>query len=557
MAVSTYPLLYLNGLKPTQPAVGKDQVFYKVGRYDGVNWPDSVQPSLNGNLEPGKYYSDDQKMFEDVSETNGSGSKNVDRGNPATSRPGDPATFTTAEEIGSNPSDMKTVILGPDGNYYLTDGHHTTNEFTTMQRGGIDDFELAFVENFIVEDFSGIEDINADDSVMDEFWKKMANTGNAWLKILNQSDYGYDYMAGVEGSATEYKIISVDFDKLKIPDQLGIDQFADDPYRAMMYFTRDIGWSKPVDTQAEGIPFLEFYWAEEIQSALKDGSALIGGWDLDLHTNNSQYDLTDLQSYLDAIKSTSKWLISLDPDELIGTSGYTASEMGKLQEFNSDNYNILIDASDPKGKGEATKFLKTKNSDDSDASKIGNLPKLGKLGYSWAHKSGLESTKKINFIQGTDAKDNIVGSSSDDEIFGFGSADTLKGLQGKDVIRGGKGRDRIKGGSGHDIVFGGLGNDHLSGGGGDDVLNGGKGENKMSGGKGKDTFKIKFHKGKPDTVKDFTVGDDKIEFIGRLQSVSIQSSGDDAHIFNGSDLMAVVYGASGQLQVSVTGNFIV
>ncbi len=78
----------------------------------------------------------------------------------------------------------------------------------------------------------------------------------------------------------------------------------------------------------------------------------------------------------------------------------------------------------------------------------------------------------------------------------------------------------------------------------------------MSGGKGQDTFKIKFHKGKPDTVKDFTGGDDQIKFMGMTKSVSIQSSGDDAHIFNGSDLMAVVYGAAGQLQVSETGALI-
>ena len=163
---------------------------------------------------------------------------------------------------------------------------------------------------------------------------------------------------------------------------------------------------------------------------------------------------------------------------------------------------------------------------------------------------------EIENAVGGNYSDAITGNHLKNQLQGEHGNDKMFGLQGDDVIRGGNGRDRIKGGSGHDRVIGGRGNDNLSGGGGDDVVNGGKGKNKMSGGKGQDTFKIKFDKGKPDIVKDFTGGDDQIKYMVKTQSVSIQSSGDDAHIFNGSDLMAIVYGAAGQLQVSETGSLI-
>ncbi len=414
----------------------------------------------------------------------------------------------------------------------MTDGHHANTRFTTMDRGHLDDFQMGFV---VTDDFSDLE--------IDDFWVKMANTGNAWLKILNEDDHVYEYMPGVVGEEDKYFVSSVDLDVFEMPSELEIAKFSDDPYRAMVYFIRDIGWSK---SSAEAMNFLEFYWAEEILSSINDGSAKTNGWDIDL--NN--YDLSDLNAYLNAIEDTANWMVSLNPDEQIGTSGYTAKEMGQIT-FDQANFDTLVDNS-----SEGVDKLKPKKSDYGDAEEIGKLPKLGKLAYSWAHKSDLALTKDPNIIKGTDARDNIVGSSSDDEIFGYGAADILKGLLGDDVIRGGNGRDRIKGGSGHDSVIGGGGSDNLSGGGGDDVLNGGKGKNKMSGGKGQDTFKIKFHKGKPDTVKDFTGGDDQIKFMGMTKSVSIQSSGDDAHIFNGSDLMAVVYGAAGQLQVSETGALI-
>jgi len=163
---------------------------------------------------------------------------------------------------------------------------------------------------------------------------------------------------------------------------------------------------------------------------------------------------------------------------------------------------------------------------------------------------------EIENAVGGNYSDVITGNHLKNQLQGEHGNDKMFGLQGDDVIRGGNGRDRIKGGSGHDRVIGGRGNDNLSGGGGDDVVNGGKGKNKMSGGKGQDTFKIKFDKGKPYIVKDFTGGDDQIKYMVKTQSVSIQSSGDDAHIFNGSDLMAIVYGAAGQLQVSETGSLI-
>ncbi|WP_041384409.1 hypothetical protein [Prochlorococcus marinus] len=54
-----------------------------------------------------------------------------------------------------------------------------------MKRGGFEDFKI----NLVVEaNYSNLKDNNDNGSSMDEFWIEMANSGNAWLKVLTENE---------------------------------------------------------------------------------------------------------------------------------------------------------------------------------------------------------------------------------------------------------------------------------------------------------------------------------------------------------------------------------
>lgn len=404
--------LKLSDLRAGQPAVGKDQIAYLVGRFNGVVWPADISSKLNGALKPGLWYSDDQKMFEDVAETNGQTARPDqirDNGKAyktdvyrwstrgADAFPGDPdnpaisysVTFSGKGQLkgslvlpGNNLTGMKTVVVAPDRNYYLTDGHHSTLLYSEMKRGGDrgatnDDFTLYLA---LDRDYSNLADENNNQSAMDEFWIQAANDGKVWLKQLNAETPGYDYLPGVTGRADKYHVDAVDLKQFDgaLPDNMVLDEFKDDPYRGVLYFCRDIGWNKPTTGPAAGLPFLEFYWAEEIQKGIAGGER-----HLDLHTPDSPYDLTDLKSYRSAVKAVSKWIVGLDPNTKIGTSGFTAEDMGQLGMFGEDTFDQLIDASETVD-GDVGKTLKPAASDEPGAEVIGELPKPGKWAYAWA-----------------------------------------------------------------------------------------------------------------------------------------------------------------------------
>ena len=99
-------------------------------------------------------------------------------------------------------------------------------------------------------------------------------------------------------------------------------------------------------------------------------------------------------------------------------------------------------------------------------------------------------------------------------------AQTLVGTAGADDLKGGSGADMIYGSGGNDYLRGEAGNDTLAGGDGDDTLSGGSGANLLSGNAGHDTFMIfaplsTFVAG-VDRIADFTHGDDRLIFGGRL-----------------------------------------
>lgn len=104
------------------------------------------------------------------------------------------------------------------------------------------------------------------------------------------------------------------------------------------------------------------------------------------------------------------------------------------------------------------------------------------------------------------------------------------------------------GGTEDDVLTGNSSSNKLEGGGGDDVLTGGEGVDQLWGGSGMDTFKITEGTGH-DVVNDFVVGVDRIYNAQEL-SVNILSFGEDAQLFHGDDLLAVINGGAGELTQS-------
>ncbi len=133
------------------------------------------------------------------------------------------------------------------------------------------------------------------------------------------------------------------------------------------------------------------------------------------------------------------------------------------------------------------------------------------------------SEKGIEF-EGTELDDNEVGTEKNDTFKGKGGDDTFRGLGGNDTLQGGNDYDTLYGGAGNDIIGGWKGNDKIYGGAGDDTLRGGL---------GKDTF---FYDSKDfghDTIADFLIGKDKLDFTGSglaLDELEITQEGDDTVI---------------------------
>jgi hypothetical protein len=245
--------VHLEQLHPTQAVVGYDQIYYKLGRF-------AKEPS---------------KLFDEYCEANGQGeSSKVSKGASLQQ----PESFNCQGDVASHSSEMKTVIVGPEGQLYLTDGHHT---FTTLweQPGAGPQLQM-WVK--VTDNFS-------DSSDLASFWQRMHAARKVWLK-------------DGQGQAITPE---------QLPAQLGLASLADDPYRALIYFTREVAYDKPRsgDVAPE---FLEFYWGNWLREQLK----------------LSEYDLRDKGDYRDAIGEAAKLMVALNADSLVGDSGFKARELG-------------------------------------------------------------------------------------------------------------------------------------------------------------------------------------------------------------------------------------
>jgi hypothetical protein len=133
----------------------------------------------------------------------------------------------------------------------------------------------------------------------DEFWRTME--ANGWVYLLDEN----------------YQPISPE----QWPDSLGLENFRNDDYRGLVYFTRDIAYQQT----PENANYQEFYW---------------GAWLLnhpDFHL--SDYDLSERTSYLAAVQRAAQLMSSLsDSDEVV--PGITAGQLGRIN-FNNSEFSKL------------------------------------------------------------------------------------------------------------------------------------------------------------------------------------------------------------------------
>lgn len=266
---------------PTQPAIGYDQIYYKQGRYR------KTKDSAGNDSTQWKKEFDD--YCEAVGLTDGAKGSTVIAG---TSLLTDPGSFTCSTKNAFDITALKSAVVGPRGVLYLTDGHHTLTSFWEAPNGGGPEVKVKVVKKGHYMDLNNAS-----------FWRTMRQNKFVWLKLP-------------DGSAIT---------PAELPPLLGLSNgLKDDPYRALLYFTRDLGYKQP----ANSTEFLEFYWSEWLQAAPQS-------------LKLSAYKLTDATSYLQAIQAASGLMNATPDTTIIGSSGLTALQMGKLSTFDTATFNDL------------------------------------------------------------------------------------------------------------------------------------------------------------------------------------------------------------------------
>ena len=259
----------LSDLKPTQGALGYDQIYYKLGRYE-------LAPS---------------KKFDDFCADEGlTGVATYS----ATSSLGDGTSFTctVTDTTLRDTSVLATAVVGPNGaSLYLTDGHHGLSTYYETSDGG-----PSLVMHVLVK-------ANLSAYTGSAFWAQMTANNYVWLKDGNDQS------------------ITVD----QLPTALGLSHgLQNDPYRSLVYFTRDVGYSKPTGAA----DYLEFYWAEWLRS---QSTYSLSSYDTTVLNSTTTNPATDT-GYLGAVWNASLLMVAAT-DPII--AGKTGTDLGKLTSINA------------------------------------------------------------------------------------------------------------------------------------------------------------------------------------------------------------------------------
>lgn len=296
---------------PTQGAVGYDQVYYKLGRWQGdVNRPTWQADPANQLVYLNKTIG---KKFDDYCSTIGAKGHDDFASIQAlqSAKLQDMTTFDCKEKPGTELTEMKSVVIGYDGKPYLTDGHHSMTQLKEIPDGG-DKLKVWVKVN---GNYSNIK-------TADEFWATLVKNGQAWLK-------------DGQNHAITYQQLPKNLGLISTSNPNGMQN---NPYRALIYFTRDIGYS-----QMPGAPdFAEFQWEDWFNKQITNNVIKpLSTYDTDvkrstaakvLESTTINADLTvkgSTTSYLAAIANYSLLMGKTNPSEIIYGST-TAAQLGAL-----------------------------------------------------------------------------------------------------------------------------------------------------------------------------------------------------------------------------------
>ncbi|AJY29529.1 ParB/Srx family N-terminal domain-containing protein [Burkholderia thailandensis] len=261
----------LGELRPTQGALGYDQIYYKLGRYER-------QPD---------------KKFDDFCADEGLGGIAPD-GYTAQSTLRDAASYACATSAGARDRTvLNPVVIGPNGDtLYVTDGHHGLSTYYETPDGG-----AALRVHVVVKD-------NLGDYSGAAFWQQMQRRGYTRLKDGDGRPIAPD----------------------QLPAGLGLKLgMQDDRYRSLVYFTRDIGYAKP----AQATDYLEFYWADWLRQQPETFS--LAGYDLARAGATDPDPANADTGYLNAVwNASARMVASTDPV----IDGKTGADLGRADQIN-------------------------------------------------------------------------------------------------------------------------------------------------------------------------------------------------------------------------------
>ncbi|WP_322047192.1 ParB/Srx family N-terminal domain-containing protein [Paraburkholderia sp. J67] len=260
----------LGDLHPTQAALGYDQIYYKLGRYEA----------------------DITKEFDDFCADEGltglasSGSSASSTLTDATSY-----TCTVTDTTQRDTTVLNPVVIGPNGDtLYLTDGHHGSSTYYEVPNGG----PTVHVHVVVKDNLSAYSGST--------FWAEMQSRGYTRLKDAN-------------GAAITPE---------QLPSGLGLKLgMQNDVYRSLVYFTRDIGYSKPTPST----DFLEFYWADWLRTTFP-----LTGYTLTKLGTTDPDPATVDTGYLNAVWNASTKMVASTDGEIEGKTG---AQLGRLAQINA------------------------------------------------------------------------------------------------------------------------------------------------------------------------------------------------------------------------------
>ena len=218
-------------LNPTQAAIGYDQIYYKLGRWQG----DFARPTWAGDTANQIDYLNRTvgKKFDDYCEDTGAGKRAQPFASIAqaqAARLDKPETFSCLNAPGADATALKTVVVGWDGKLYLTDGHHSFSALREIFDGG----PKLPVWVKVDANYSDMADAKA-------FWQRLVDERKAWLRDGDNQPVTVDQLPK----------------RLALASAGEAGGMQEDRYRSLVYFTRDIAYANG------GLPeFAEFLWGD-------------------------------------------------------------------------------------------------------------------------------------------------------------------------------------------------------------------------------------------------------------------------------------------------------